>query len=153
VADILLMFVVAAAMVWHTLRYRSQVATGLAFLSAFAGLFASVFPSKDVAPPDVYSLTAAVVLAAFVVVVALRMQWFVLEVCAIVATFLNHFVWLIHIIRPMGTHHRAFPEFLPSAVILISYWAVYRASYLIRRGEGHERISALAALLNTGLLL
>src|SRR5262249_39282900 len=102
VADILLMFVVAAAMVWHTLRYRSQVATGLAFLSAFAGLFASVFPSKDVAPPDVYSLTAAVVLAAFVVVVALRMQWFVLEVCAIVATFLNHFVWLIHIIRPMG---------------------------------------------------
>jgi uncharacterized membrane protein len=152
-ADILLMFAVAAAMVWQTLRYRSQVATGLAFLSAFAGLFASVFPSKDVASPDVYSLTAAVVLAAGVVVVALRMQWFVLEVCAIVATFLNHFVWLIHIIRPMGRHHRAFPEFLPSAVILISYWAVYRFSYLKRRGEGHERISALAALLNTGLLL
>jgi uncharacterized membrane protein len=153
VADLALMLLVAAAMVVHTLRYRSQVATGLAFLSAFAGLFASVFPSKDFAPPDVYSLTAAVVLAAGVAVVALRMQWFVLEVCAIAATFLNHFVWLIHIIRPMGKHHKPFPEFLPSAAILISYWAVYRFSYLWRREGDHERISALAALLNTGLLL
>jgi uncharacterized membrane protein len=153
VADMLLMFVVAGAMVLHTLRYRSQVATGLAFLSAFAGLFASVFPSKEFAAPDVYSLTAAVVLAASVAMVALRMQWFVLEVCAIVATFLNHFVWLIHIIRPMGKHHQAFPEFLPSAAILVSYWLVFRFSYLWRREGEHERVSALAALLNTGLLL
>src|SRR5262245_5467841 len=152
-ADLGLMLLVAAAMVVHTLRYRSQVATGLAFLSAFVGLFASVFPTREFAPPDVYGLTAAVVLATGVAVVALRMQWFVLEVCAIVATFLHHFVWLIHIIRPMGKHHHAFPEFLPSAGILVSYWVVYRVSYLVRRGQGHERISALAALLNTSLLL
>lgn len=151
--DLVLMFLVAAGMVLHTLRYRSQVATGLAFLSAFAGIFATVFPSADVQPPDVWSLTAALVLAAGVAVVALRMQWFVLEICAIAATFLNHFVWLIHIIRPMGKHHHPFAEFLPSAAILAGYWAVYRASYLIRRGDGHERISALAALLNTALLL
>jgi hypothetical protein len=152
-ADMALMFVVAAGMVAHTLRYNSQVATGLAFLSAFGGIFATVFPSREVLPADVSSLTAAIVLSVGVVWVALRRQWFVLEICAIAATYLNHFVWLIHIIRPMGKQHRAFPEFLPSAAILVTYWAVYRASYLIRRGEGHERISALAALLNTALLL
>ena len=36
--DLLLMLVVAAAMVAHTLRYRSQVVTGLAFLLAFSTL-------------------------------------------------------------------------------------------------------------------
>jgi uncharacterized membrane protein len=153
VADLGLMFLVAAGMVLHTLRYRSQVATGLAFLSAFAAILATVFPSRDVPPPGVSSLLAAVVLAVGVAWVAVRMQWFVLETCAIAATFLNHFVWLIHIIRPMGKHHHPFPEFLPSALILVGYWAVYRASYVIRRGEGHERISALGALLTTGLLL
>ncbi|HEY6307002.1 MAG TPA: DUF2339 domain-containing protein [Candidatus Angelobacter sp.] len=153
VADLGLMFVVAAAMVLHTLRYRSQVATGLAFLSAFAGIFATTFPSREVPPVGVSSLTAAVVLAVGVAWVAVRRQWFVLEVCAIAATFLNHFVWLIHIIQPMGKHHVHFDAFLPSAAILASYWAVYRASYLIRRGDGHERVSALAALLNTALLL
>jgi uncharacterized membrane protein len=152
-ADLGLMLAVAAGMVLHTLRYRSQVASALAFLSAFAGIFATVFPSKGVTPPDVSSLTAALVLAVGVAWVAVRMQWFVLEICAIAATFLNHFVWLIHIIRPMGKHHHAFAEFVPSVAILGGYWAVYRASYLIRRGDQHERISTLAALLNTGLLL
>src|SRR5262249_17530038 len=37
--------------------------------------------------------------------------------------------------------------------ILISYWVVFRFSYLGRREGDHERISTLAALLNTGLLL
>ena len=152
-ADLALMFAVAAGMVLHTLRYRSQIATGLAFLSAYAGIFATVFPSKEVAAPNVSSLTAAVVLAVGVAAVAVLRQWYVLEICAIVATFLNHFVWLIHIIQPMGKHHKPFPEFLPSAIILVSYWAVYRGSYLVRPREGHERLSAVAALLNTGLLL
>jgi Predicted membrane protein (DUF2339) len=151
--DLALMSLVAAGMVAHTLRYNSQVATGLAFLSAFAGIFATVFPSRELPPADVSSLTAATVLSLGVAWVALRKQWFVLEICAIAATYLNHFVWLLHIIQPMGKHHHAFAEFLPSAAILVTYWAVYRASYLIRRGDGHERISALAALLNTSLLL
>ena len=152
-ADLGLMLVVAAAMVLHTLRFNSQIATGLAFLCAFAGMFVTVFPSREVPPVGTSSLIATLVLSVGVAVVAVLRQWFVLEVCAIAATFLNHFVWLIHIIRPMGKHHHSFPEFIPSAVILVLYWTVYRASYLIRSGEGHERISALAALLNTGLLM
>lgn len=152
--DLVLMLIVAAAMVLHTLlRFNSQIATGLAFLCAFAGMFVTVLPGGEVAPVGVSGLAAGVVLAAAVAWVAVGRRWFVLEVCAITATFLNHFVWLIHIVRPMGKHHHAFPEFVPSAGFLILYWVVYRTSYLARSGEGYERISALAAVLNTGLLM
>lgn len=144
--DMVLMFVVAAAMIAHTLRYRSQVVTGLAFLLAFGAITVNRVP-------DVYSLTAAVVLAAGVAIVALRMRWFEMEVCAIALTFFNHWLWLRPIIGPMGGHHRSFPEFLPSAAILISYWAIFRISYLWREQGDHERLSGGGALLNTSLLL
>jgi hypothetical protein len=144
--DLVLMFVVAAAMVGHTLRYRSQVVTGLAFLLAFGAINVNRVA-------DVYSLTSAVVLAAGVAIVALRMRWFLLEICAMAAAFLNHYLWLRPIIEPMGQHHRAFPEFLPSAAILVSYWAIFRFSYLWREGGPHEQLSAAGALLNTGFLL
>jgi predicted membrane protein DUF2339 len=134
------------AMVGHTLRYRSQVVTGLAFLLAFGAINVNRVN-------DVYSLTSAVVLAVGVAIVALRMNWFLLEICAMAAAFLNHYLWLRPIIEPMGKHHHAFPEFLPSAIILISYWAIFRFSYLWRGGGDHERLSAAGALLNTGFLL
>ena len=144
--DLALMLAVAAVMVLHTLRYRSQVVTGLAFLLAFGAINVNRVS-------DAYSLTSAVVLAAGVAIVALRMRWFRLEICAMAAAFLNHYLWLRPIIEPMGKHHHPFPEFLPSAAILVSYWAIFRFSYLWRDGGEHEQLSAAGALLNTGFLL
>ena len=144
--DMLLMLAVAAAMVMHTLRYRSQVVTGLALLLAFASINVNRVS-------DVYSLTAAVALVAGIAVVALRMRWYVMEICAIAVAYFNHFLWLQPIIEPMGRHRHHFPEFLPSAAILVSYWAIFRFSYLWRKGEFDERLSGAGALLNTGLLL
>src|SRR6202008_1356443 len=53
--DLILLFVVAAIMVVHTLRYDSQVVTGLAFLLAFF----TVGISQD----TIYSLSAGAILA------------------------------------------------------------------------------------------
>jgi uncharacterized membrane protein len=50
IADLVLMLAVAAAMVAHTLRYRSQVVTALAFLLAFL--------TVTISHSDVYSLSA-----------------------------------------------------------------------------------------------
>jgi uncharacterized membrane protein len=145
--DLLLMLAVAATMVWHTLRYRSQVVTGLAFLLAFL--------TVSVSHSNVYSLTAGAVLAAGLVVIVGRMQWFELEVVGILASFLNHYLWLRPIIEPMRGHHHPFPEFAASAGILAIYWAIFRLSYLFRKPEDarKEHISTAAALLNTLLLL
>ncbi|HZP18210.1 MAG TPA: DUF2339 domain-containing protein, partial [Terriglobales bacterium] len=145
--DLVLMLAVASAMVWHTLHYRSQVVTGLAFLLAFL--------TVTISHETVYSLTAGTVLAAALAVIAVRMRWFDLEAAGIAGTYLNHFLWLRPIIEPMHGKHRMFPEFFASAAILVAYWVIYRASYLCRRPDNarQENVSAAAALLNTAALL
>jgi uncharacterized membrane protein len=149
--DLVLMLAVAAAMVLHTLRYRSQVVTGLAFLLAFL--------TVSISHSNVYSLSAGAVLAAGLVVIVGRMQWFELEVFGILASYLNHYLWLRPIIEPMirtphGKRH-PFPEFAASAGILALYWLIFRMSYVFRqpKGERQEHVSTAAALLNTILLL
>jgi uncharacterized membrane protein len=144
--DLLLMLVVAAAMVAHTLRYRSQVVTGLAFLLAFSTL--------TVSQVTVYSLTAGAILALGLVVIVGRMQWFELEIFGILAAYGNHWWWLRRIIVPMGSHKHPFPEFVTSAAILLFYWAIFRASYILRKcNERQEKISTIAAILNSVALL
>ncbi len=145
--DLVLMLAVAMAMVVHTLRYRSQVVTGLAFLLAFL--------TVTVSHSNVYSLSAGAVLAAGLVVIVGRMQWFELEVFGILASYLNHYLWLRPIIEPMHGKQHPFPEFAASAAILSLYWLIFRLSYVFRRpsGQEKERTSTAAALLNTVLLL
>ena len=145
--DLVLMLIVAAVMVLHTLRYDSQVVTGLAFLLAF-----STVTISDV---TVYSLSAGAILALGLVVVVLRRQWFELEVFGILGAYLNHWLWLRTIIEPMGAHKHAFPEFFASAGLLIFYWLVFRISYVFRAmdDDSKEGISTAAALLNSALAL
>jgi uncharacterized membrane protein len=145
--DLVLMLAVAAAMVGHTLRYRSQVVTGLAFLLAFL--------TVAISHSNVYSLSAGGVLAAGLVIIVGRMQWFELEVFGILASYLNHYLWLRPIIEPMHGKRHPFPEFAASAGILALYWLIFRLSYVFRLPSDRqgERISTAAALLNTSLLL
>ena len=144
--DLVLMLIVAAAMVAHTLHYRSQVVTGLAFLLAFL--------TVTISHSNVYSLGAGGVLAAALVVIVGRMQWFELELFGILGSYLNHFLWLRPIIEPMQGHRHPFPEFAPSVGILCLYWLIFRMSYVFRQpSQEQERISAAAALLNSAFLL
>ncbi len=145
--DLLLMLAVAAAMVWHTLRYRSQVVTGLAFLLAFL--------TVTISHSNVYSLSAGGVLALGLVIIVGRMQWFELEIFGILASYLNHYLWLRPIIEPMQGHRHAFPEFAASAGLLSLYWVIFRVSYVFRKPQTarQEHTSSAAAVLNTALLL
>ena len=141
----ILMLAVAIAMVAHTLRYKSQLVTGLAFLLAFS----TIALSQD----SVYALAAGLILASGIVAITLRMGWYELEVFGILASFGNHFYWLYKLF-PDGVAGHAFPQFWPSAIILIFYWAIFRISYVARRITlpRDEKISTIAALLNTMLL-
>lgn len=145
--DLVLLFVVAGVMVAHTLRYDSQVVTGLAFLLAFT--------TVAISQNTIYSLSAGAILALGLVAIVHRREWFELEVFGILASYINHFIWLATVILPMAGHRRMFPEFMPSTILLCMYWAVYRWSYIERRiqNAAQERVSTLAAVLNTSLLL
>jgi len=146
-ADLVLMLVVALAMVLHTLRYRSQVVTGIAFLLAYW----TVSLSQD----DVYSLASGVVLALGLVTIVMKMGWFELEVFGILSSYLNHLYWLYRLLGPEGAHGHAFPEYHASTALLLFYWLIFRASYIVRktRSPQGEHVSSAAALLNTLLLL
>jgi hypothetical protein len=145
--DLVLLFAVAAMMVAHTLRYNSQVVTGLAFLLAFT--------TVAISQNTVYCLAAGAILAIGLVAIVHRRAWFELEVFGLIASYLNHYIWLRTVIEPMGAYKHMFPEFVPSAVLLCLYWAIYRWSYIARKiqCDAQEHVSTLAALLNTGLLL
>jgi uncharacterized membrane protein len=145
--DLVLLLGVAAAMVVHTLRYDSQVVTGLAFLLAFT--------TVTISHSTVYSLLAGAVLALGIVAIVRRKRWFVLEVFGLLASYLNHYVWLRTVLEPPGARAQAFPEFVPSCLLLVLYWAVFRGSYVLRRIDraAEENVSTAAALLNSALLL
>ena len=145
--DLILMLAVALGMVAHTLRYRSQLVTGLSFLLAYS----TVALSHD----NVYSLSAGVILAIGLVSIVLKMGWFELEVFGILSSYLNHLYWLYRLLGPEGAHGHAFPEYHASTGLLFFYWGVYRISYVVRkvRSSADENVSTAAALLNTLLLL
>jgi hypothetical protein len=145
--DCALMLIVAVGMALHTLRYRSQFVTGLAFLLGYS----TVALSQD----TVYSLFAGVFLAIGLVTIVLKMGWFELEVFGILSSYLNHLYWLYRILGIEGAHGRHFPEYHASLALLFFYWLTFRFSYIARgiKTEFEEHISTVAAILNVGLLL
>jgi len=145
--DFLLMLVVAGAIVWYSLRYKSQTTTALAFVLTYL--------TVGIHHASVYSLGADVIMVLTVVALALRMNWFALEVFGILATYFNHFLWVSPRIEAMGPVHFEFPEFRTSVALLAFYWFVFRLSYIFRHiaNENDERLSTASALLNGTLLL
>ena len=145
--DCVLMLIVAVAMALHTLRYRSQFVTGLAFLLGYS----TVALSQD----TVYSLSAGVFLAIGLVSIVLKMGWFELEVFGILSSYLNHLYWLYRILGIEGAHGRHFEQYHASLFLLFFYWLTFRISYIARtiKTDFEEHISTLAALLNVLLLL
>jgi len=145
--DCALMLLVAVAMAFHTLRYRSQFVTGLAFLLGYT----TVALSQD----TVYSLSAGVFLAIGLVSIVLKMGWFELEVFGILSSYLNHLYWLYRILGIEGAQGHHFEQYHASLALLFFYWLTFRISYIARtiKTEFEEHISTLAALLNVLLLL
>ncbi|HET9178908.1 MAG TPA: DUF2339 domain-containing protein [Terriglobia bacterium] len=144
--DLVLMIMVAAGMISHTLKYRSQVVTGLALLLAFT--------TVTISQVSIYSLVAGALLAIVLVIIVWQLGWYELEIFGIVAAFLNHYLWLRPIIARVGAHH-VFPEYTASCALLIFYWAIFNASYIARRirERREETVSTVALLLNIGLFL
>jgi hypothetical protein len=145
--DCVLMLGVAVAMALHTLRYRSQFVTGLAFL---LGYF-TVALSRN----NVYSLSAGAFLAIGLVSIVLKMGWFELEVFGILSAYLTHLYWLYGLLGVNGAQGRAFPESYASLTILFFYWLIFRFSYVKRaiKSDFEEHVSTAAAVLNMMLLL
>ena len=141
--DLVLMLAIAAAMVWHSLRYKSQVVTSLAFLLAFV--------TVGISDVTLFSLVAGALLAAALVLVAAREYWFELGLAGLVGVYFNHFLWLYRVLPQGGQPGHVFPEFLPSAGLLLLYWLIFRLFYVLRVPKNHrqEVVASLTAILNS----
>jgi uncharacterized membrane protein len=149
-ADLVLMLLVAAGMVAHSLRYRSQTVTGLAFLLGFATLLTSHMEAEN--GTVVFSLAASAVLALGLVVVTRLRHWAGLELAGVVAVYLTHWVWLSQV---LPQNHAEFAEFWPSTALILLYWLIFRLAYVLRTplDQHEENLSSLSAVLNSGGVL
>jgi Predicted membrane protein (DUF2339) len=145
--DLVLLLLVGTGMVAHTLKYRSQTVTGLAFLLAFLTVNAN--------RGDLAGLCANLVLVVAITVIAVRLRWYEVEVFGILAAFLTHYYWLRPIIQPLPHPHGEFPGYRWSSALLTFYWLAFLASYVVRRPEKRreEIVSAAAIILNSGLFV
>jgi uncharacterized membrane protein len=148
--DFLLMLLVAAAIIRYSLRYRSEATTALALVLSYL--------TVGIHNTSPYSVLASVVLAFTVVALALRMQWYALELFGILATYFNHLLWVIPLMQPFAAfrpNHVTFPEFNISVGLLAFYWLLFRLSYVFRQvnTEAQERLSTASALANGFCLL
>jgi hypothetical protein len=148
--DLVLMLLVAAGMVAHSLRYNSQTVTGLAFLLGFATLLTSHLQASD--GTVIFSLAGSAVLALGLVVVTYVRHWAALEAVGLVAVYGSHFVWLT---RVLPQNHARFAEFWPSVILILMYWLIFRLAYVLRTplSQNEENISSLTAVMNGGGVL
>jgi uncharacterized membrane protein len=145
--DLVLMIVVAFGMVWHSLRYKSQVVTSLAFLLAFL--------TVGISHVTLFSLVTGALLAAGLVYVVAREYWFELGLAGLVGVYLNHFLWLLRVLPEGGRPGHPFPEFAASAGLLLFYWFIFRLAYVLRapRSRKEELLSSATAVLNSAGLM
>ncbi len=138
-----LLFIVAAAMVAHSLRYHSEITTGFAYLLAFATIGISEIPLG--------ALIASALLAASLAYVLRARNWYAIEPLAIIATYSVHWLWLDQIYTRIGAQ-KMFPEFNSSVALLSAYWAIYLVSYFLRDADTTLQTQLLTAsfLLNAG---
>src|SRR5262249_51554556 len=127
--DLLLLLAVIGVMVWHTLKYNSQLVTGAGFLLGFTAIALN--------PDPPYNLISGAFLVAGMTIIVQRYRWWELEVFGILASYLNHFFWLYSILSE-GATGAAFPHHTVSLALIIAYWAVFRFSYVWRRVASHE---------------
>ncbi len=145
--DLMLLLLVGAGMIAHTLKYRSQAVTSLAFLLAFLTVNAN--------RGDISGLYANAVLVAAVSIIAVSLQWYGLEIFGIVAAFLTHRFWLEPILAPLPHPHGEFLGYRLSSGLLTFYWLAFLVSYIVRRAAKavQENTSSVAIILNSALFV
>lgn len=144
---LVVLVVVAAGVIAHSLRYRAQLVTALAFGLAFLAIVLT--------PVTVASLVAAAVLAAGLVAVARVLSWHYLAVVGVAGTYANHWIWLQKVAAPAPVAtapvagnwlDAALPPeavFWLSCGILVFYWLLFSWASLRRVSDNRGADASL----------
>lgn len=120
---LLLMGGVAAGIIAHSISYRSELLTGLAY---GVGFFAIA-----ITPLNSYTLIATALLALSQIAVLRFLPWHYLVLVAVAGTYLNHGRWLGETIEQR-------PEFWLSQSVLCLYWLLFVTMLLVRDPKSRQ---------------
>jgi uncharacterized membrane protein len=131
VATILLL-AVAAGMIAHSLKYRSQTVTGLAYFLAFVTL--------AIAEVTTFSVLMLIPLAASLLYIAYRNAWSHIAILGLIATYLT-----------CGLHKDTGSPLWQTQALFLVYWLIFEGFDLIRADNRLLPLNALGFLaLSTG---
>lgn len=127
-----LLAVVATGMIGHSLRYRSQVVTGMAYFLAFVALSLGGAPG--------FSLVALVPLAASLLVITRRFCWAPMMLAGVGLTYGTYLV------AASGAPEPTLADFARGEAVLAVYWLLFEAFDLFELGRG--RTSPVTAAIS-----
>jgi hypothetical protein len=115
----ILLALVAAGMIAHSLRYRSEVVTGMAYVIGFL--------TVAISPVSSFSIIASVPLVASLLVVARRFSWIYMVVFGLIATY---GVYALRYSLAAGIDTEPI-SFTNGQTILIVYWLLFESFDLL----------------------
>ncbi|MGD0772396.1 MAG: DUF2339 domain-containing protein [Candidatus Solibacter sp.] len=126
-AATLLLLAVAAGMIVHSLKYRSQTVTGLAYFLAFVSL--------AIAEITTFSVLMLVPLSASLLYIAYRNQWNRFAIFGLVATYLT-----------CGLHKDTGSPLWQTQALFLLYWLIFEGFDLLRADPWLLPLNALGFL-------
>jgi hypothetical protein len=121
----ILLVAVAAGMILHSLRYRSQVVTGLAYFAAFTSL--------AITPVAAFAVVALAPLGASLLFIAWRFEWFAMALFGLVATY-----------GTCASKATGTATVLETQSILGVYWLLFEAFEILRSAKRKPASGATA---------
>ncbi len=121
IAGLCVMLAVAVGMIGHSLRYRSELITGAAYVLAFVAI--------DINPLDIYSLLASALLGASLVFLLRFFAWYRLALGAVLSTYLTNYLWMI---ASAPSEPPSAEAFWIAQGMLILYWSIFATADFLR---------------------
>jgi uncharacterized membrane protein len=133
-----LLIAVAAGMIVHSLKYRSQTVTGLAYFAAFATLSPMVTPAATVTAISVISLAP---LAGSLLYVAYRFEWSEMALLGLLATY-----------GTCVSHGDSGAPLWSTQLLFSTYWLLFEGFDLLRAARRSAYSLAESAILPANAL-
>jgi uncharacterized membrane protein len=133
---------VAAGMILHSLKYRSEIVTGLAYFLGFLTVALS--------PLTAFTLVSSSILAGSLMIIFRIMRWYPLGLYGLAATYLNHLLWLGYRMGGPG-NLLATESFWTAQAMLVLYWLLFTATDFLVKPENdrEERTNVIINAANT----
>lgn len=143
--DLILLGIVAAGMLVHSLKYRSEALSGVAIFAGYA--------TATIGDVRYFTLLSCAIESIVILVLVYKFKWLRMMFMGILMTYGAHFLWVtrnIHAVADGAAAMTAKSFFLMNGTFLTLYLAVFTAGIHLLRKTGDEELENKLAVANIG---